>query len=31
MAIQWVYENIEHFNGDHLRITLVGQEAGTNI
>ncbi|OXA51672.1 Venom carboxylesterase-6 [Folsomia candida] len=28
MAIQWVYENIEHFNGDHLRITLVGQEAG---
>ena len=28
MAMKFVYENIENFNGDRTNITLVGHEAG---
>lgn len=28
MALQWVYDNIEFFNGDKNSITLFGPDAG---
>lgn len=28
LGIRWIYENIDAFHGDRLRITLLGQEAG---